>query len=608
MIAAIASTRIFFSNSFPVDLDDDLTLLLTVWKSGLQRHPFKSDSRADLLLIFYSMILIHFFFPFFYSMIPIRRRLHRHHHRHPLLFITSSSPTSWLLSSCDLFWMDGIQNESPRTTCKKYFTSSWGSHHDRISWNHRIKWKTSSSSSRNILFSLTEPPMFTIKPREVYQKSLNEEVRMSCAGEGQPKPVISWRRAGGAKMPKDRVIIDQGNLTIKSLKKEDHGKYECILENEVATLVASTVLRLGSTTPHAPTNVTVNSSAFSATISWLPSHDGGYEQTYIIWYRQSDGQTAADADWKTIKVYPEGSTTFTLYNLQQDTEYEFQVYSRNILGDGLPSPIIRARTKAWTYTENGPILPTDGYGSTYIPPIIQKSKQKRPGAPRNVTVERVAQGHVIAWLPPTQSSDSVPVAYYYVEYTIPPSTDPSQWLQFGPITKENSFLIKNLKPGKYLLRVIAYSLLGAGHHSHPYEFEVAAPGTKNTRDKAIAAGVVGGILFFVAAIVLSVCAVKICNKRKRRKAEKGNFADLERALIEFILLFILSYFHWRRWDDTSWSAPATDHHLPATVFSLLFRLANFSLCFHFSANTAPPFPLPPPVHQATSSGSPFVVR
>lgn len=39
--------------------------------------------------------------------------------------------------------------------------------------------------------------------------------------------------------------------------------------------------------------------------------------------------------------------------------------------------------------------------------------------------------------------------------------------------------------------------------------------------QAITAGVVGGILFFIVAIILSVCAVKICNKRKRRKQEKG---------------------------------------------------------------------------------------
>ena len=47
--------------------------------------------------------------------------------------------------------------------------------------------------------------------------------------------------------------------------------------------------------------------------------------------------------------------------------------------------------------------------------------------------------------------------------------------------------------------------------------------TKNARERAIAAGLVGGGLFFVAAIVLSVCSVKLCNERKRRKAEKGKF-------------------------------------------------------------------------------------
>lgn len=39
--------------------------------------------------------------------------------------------------------------------------------------------------------------------------------------------------------------------------------------------------------------------------------------------------------------------------------------------------------------------------------------------------------------------------------------------------------------------------------------------------QAITAALVGGILFFIVAIILSVCTVKICNNRKRRKQEKG---------------------------------------------------------------------------------------
>lgn len=37
-------------------------------------------------------------------------------------------------------------------------------------------------------------------------------------------------------------MIRGGNLTIKGLRKEDHGRFECVLENEIATLVTSTLL------------------------------------------------------------------------------------------------------------------------------------------------------------------------------------------------------------------------------------------------------------------------------------------------------------------------------------------------------------------------------
>lgn len=70
---------------------------------------------------------------------------------------------------------------------------------------------------------------------------------MTCDGIGQPKPSITWRKAGGGgKLPKDRATIRHGNLTIVSIKKEDHGKYECILENEIATLVAAATLHVDS--------------------------------------------------------------------------------------------------------------------------------------------------------------------------------------------------------------------------------------------------------------------------------------------------------------------------------------------------------------------------
>jgi hypothetical protein len=78
-------------------------------------------------------------------------------------------------------------------------------------------------------------------------------------------------------------LVHGGNLTIKTLKKEDHGGYECVLSNEIATLVSSFLLLVDSTTPHTPVNVQVNTSTYSATVTWQPAYDGGYEQSYIIW-------------------------------------------------------------------------------------------------------------------------------------------------------------------------------------------------------------------------------------------------------------------------------------------------------------------------------------
>lgn len=271
------------------------------------------------------------------------------------------------------------------------------------------------------------------------------------------------------------------------------------------------------TTPHPPSNVTVTTSSFSATISWTPAYDGGYDQSYVIWYRIADLTGGGSAnEWKTFHVHPDGATSFTLYNLQQDTEYEFVIYARNILGEGQPTDIVRMKTKSWSYSENETILPTDGYGSTYIPPVPPTTGPK-PGVPRNVTVQRVALGHAISWLPPVNGE--VPVAYYRIDYQMDPSGDILHW---GPFHRETSYLAKNLLPGKtYYFRVIAYSVLGAGNPTATYEFEVPGVGNKNTKDKAIAAGIVGGILFFIAAIVLSVCAVKLCNKSRRRKHEKA---------------------------------------------------------------------------------------
>ncbi|KAG8193648.1 hypothetical protein JTE90_024012 [Oedothorax gibbosus] len=387
----------------------------------------------------------------------------------------------------------------------------------RVSHEHQGRYRCTpynihgTAGTSNIMEVLVrDPPMFTLKPHDTYQKPVNSEVKMPCVGSGQPKPTVAWRRADGEKLPRERATIRGGNLTIKGLRKEDHGRFECVLENEIATLVTSTLLLVEGTTPHAPTNVTLNTSSFDATLTWYPAYDGNYEQTYVIWYRLADQGVS---EWRTVRVIPEGATTVTLYNLQPDTEYEFQVLSRNILGDGLFSPVVKARTKTWDYL--GGLYPTDAYGSTYIP-TVQKPSGPKPWPPRNITVDKGPLGVVISWQPP--KNQSVPVAFYFVEHR----TDNGQWQRWGPIRDDTFYLVPSLTGGQtYHFRVYAYSILSVGSASQEVIYHATGDSEFHIRNRAITAGVVGGICFFIAAIILSMCAVKICNKRKRRKAEKA---------------------------------------------------------------------------------------
>ena len=90
----------------------------------------------------------------------------------------------------------------------------------------------------------------------------------------------------GRPLPKDRSKLDGGNLIMGNLRRTDFGFYECHVSNEVATLTAATHLVIEGTTPHAPYNITTESTEFSINLEWLPGYSGGsdYSQNYVIWY------------------------------------------------------------------------------------------------------------------------------------------------------------------------------------------------------------------------------------------------------------------------------------------------------------------------------------
>lgn len=361
----------------------------------------------------------------------------------------------------------------------------------RVNENHQGRYtctpynaQGTQGSSGQMEVLVRKPPTFTIEPETMYQRKVGESVDMPCESveaEGTQKPTIQWQRRDGTPLPKNRVKLIAGNLTIESIRRLDFGFYQCVATNEVATIITGTQLVVEGTQPHAPYNLTGTSTEFSATLSWLPGYSGGpdYKQDYTLWYREA-GQT----EWATIPVTPSGSTQVTINRLAPGTTYEFQVIGKNALGDGMMSKIITVRTI-------GP----------------------KPGVPRNLTVNEIDSGFLITWEPPMDRAELI--QHYVIKYRTDGPWKTLNKVQIRP--EDTHYLVKNLVGGRtYYFRILAYS--GKSFETGE-EVKYSVPA--RVKHKALTAGVVGGFLFFIVAITLSVCAVKICNKRKRRKQEKA---------------------------------------------------------------------------------------
>lgn len=142
-------------------------------------------------------------------------------------------------------------------------------------------------------------------------------------------------------LQRNRVKSNGGNITIENLRRSDFGFYQCVVSNEVATIVSGTQLVIEGTQPHAPYNVSGIATENSITITWMPGYSGGpdYKQDYTLWYRE-----AGVSDWSTIQVSPSGSTSVTINGLTPGKTYEFQVVGKNALGDGMMSQLVTIRT------------------------------------------------------------------------------------------------------------------------------------------------------------------------------------------------------------------------------------------------------------------------
>lgn len=115
------------------------------------------------------------------------------------------------------------------------------------------------------------PPVFTLKPEQIYITKLGETTAMYCDAtdrDGSHHAVIEWRKKDGTPLPFSRVTIEGSNITIENINETDRGIYQCVATNEAATITADTELMIENVPPRPPYNLTANSTDTAITIRW----------------------------------------------------------------------------------------------------------------------------------------------------------------------------------------------------------------------------------------------------------------------------------------------------------------------------------------------------
>uniref|UniRef100_A0A8D3CYE2 Immunoglobulin superfamily member 9B n=1 Tax=Scophthalmus maximus TaxID=52904 RepID=A0A8D3CYE2_SCOMX len=361
---------------------------------------------------------------------------------------------------------------------------------------------------------LKDPPYFNVRPGGEYRQEAGRELVIPCAASGDPDiPSITWRKVHRSK----HNILPSGSLQFLSLSKEDHGEWECVATNVVTSITASTRILVIGTSPHAPGNIHVLPSTTSANVSWEPGYDGGFEQTFSVWYGPvSKRVDFGPHDWHSMPV--SGAQIWLVVpGLEPATEYQFSVLAQNKLGTGPFSEVVTVNTAGSPLGTPEPLV--------LLTP------------PRCLTANRTQHGVLLTWLPPANHSS--PIDRYIMEFRLGErwevlddlisSTETEliardlvqSWYEFRVMAVmddliSESILVRNRKICEVFVCNISI-LLSSSAPSDPFPpAELPDEGLA----RPVVAGVVATICFLAAAVLFSTLAVCFVNKQHRRKLKR----------------------------------------------------------------------------------------
>ncbi|KAK7904282.1 hypothetical protein WMY93_016889 [Mugilogobius chulae] len=345
---------------------------------------------------------------------------------------------------------------------------------------------------------LKDPPKFSVVPGGEYRQEAGRELIIPCEAEGDPFPNITWRKVGKPSKSKHNVL-PRGNLQFKSLTKEDHGEWECVATNVATSITASTHVQVIAP---CPSNVHVVGSSTWANVSWEVGYDGGYQQTFSVWYGHVlKREHLGPHDWLSVAV-PGSRDWMLVPGLEPETTYQFSVLAQNKLGTGPFSEVVTVNTLVFPISTPEPLV--------LLTP------------PRCLTANRTQQGVLLTWMPP--ANHTAPIQHYVMEFRLG-----ERWevLDDSIPAGETELLARDLiQEAWYEFRVMAVmddtisepsNVVGVSSTDF---FPPPEMVEESGLARPVVAGIVATICFLAAAVLFSTMAACFVNKQRRRKLKR----------------------------------------------------------------------------------------
>ncbi|KAJ8731062.1 hypothetical protein PYW08_002475 [Mythimna loreyi] len=364
----------------------------------------------------------------------------------------------------------------------------------------------SEGASPGVRVRVQRPPALAARPQPLYVARLGATLTLPCAASARnhhDRPLVHWARKDGGDLPAGRHNLDDGNLTIVDVTEDDRGVYVCTVSNEAATVDVETELLVENMPPRAPYNLTVRPSTDSLHLTWVPGHNG-LEVDYNVWYRER-----TVSEWRTMKILTRGVTEATLVGLRPGTEYELRVLSQDLIGDGLFSKPVFARTLGSIDGEDmEAVNAVEAEQIAYAAVTTEEPElaESSDGGELEVTVRLIDEGALVRWQREPHDASRCTVRWYE-------GAPPGERLLATGHTLHDYMLVSGAEEGaRYWARVQCASGAWGGAALLVPEY---------ARLRGVALGCAAAALLLAAlAVALYAARRRLCARRDLPRADK----------------------------------------------------------------------------------------